>query len=151
MKSIYIHANVITRIKQTICKYDAESGGVLASDSKGRIVDFYFDYGAGTGNISYVPCVSAINCVVNSHWYPLGLDFRGIIHSHPLNTPFSPSKKDILAAEAILDNCNIKKMLMIITQGDHIKAWELQQDHTLSLCSIIPFNTLNQHLPHLYT
>lgn len=137
MKPVYISLNTLNSIKNTLCNYSAECGGVIASDSNGHIVDFYFDHEAGVGKISFSPSTSTINQIVNEKWFPGGLQFSGVVHSHPPGTKHYPSKVDLLSAEMILrKNEDMKTILLVITQESDIKVWEMDLDHTLRECRL---------------
>ena len=144
MKPVYISLNTLNSIKNTLCNYSAECGGVIASDSNGHIVDFYFDHEAGVGKKSYHPSSSTINQIVNEKWLPGGLQFSGVVHSHPSGTRHYPSKVDLITAEKILSkNTGSDSILLMITQNSKIKVWEMKSNQSLRECKLY-VNSVNQ-------
>ena len=136
MKTIFIFSGVLDSIQNTLCKFSAECGGIIACNLEGHIVDYYFDKDAGVGNISYCPTRIALNDVVNKQWYPRGMHFGGIAHSHPLEARLHPSKEDLRTAHMILNTNCLDSLVLIITQANAIKAWEIQQGNILTECML---------------
>ena len=44
MSTVIIDSSVLKSIREALCKYPAECGGVIACNSDGIIVDFYFGH-----------------------------------------------------------------------------------------------------------
>lgn len=122
-----VEKTVFDAIQQTLCVYPAECGGVLACDIDNHVKDFFFDYTAGSGNLCYVPSTKAIAHAVNDLWFPKGLRFGGIVHSHPFNAKQYPSRSDLKAAAKILAINHLDSMFLMITREQCVKAWILEQ------------------------
>lgn len=137
MKSIFITTKVLDSIKNTLCNYPAECGGIIACNPEWQIVDYYFDKDAGVGNNSFCPTGTAITEVVNKYWHPQGMLFGGIAHSHPVETLLHPSKEDLHTAQLILEANHQNKLVLIITQVNEIKAWEVHQGCAPEECLLI--------------
>lgn len=114
----------------------AESGGIIAFDDVGDIVDFYYDKTAVTYKAQYIPNRKAINHQVNDVWNHVGYRFGGIVHSHPLNGSNEPSKQDILMAKKIIQHNNLEGILLGIVQNEVITPWWVTLDNQLLLCEI---------------
>ena len=137
MSTVIIDSIVLKSIREALCKYPAECGGVIACNSDGIIVDFYFDHEAGMGNMFYSPSVSAINEVVNNKWHSGGLRFAGVAHSHPEKSKLYPSNSDLRAAERILlNNEGLEEILLLIAMGENVKVWKMQLNQQLQECEI---------------
>lgn len=75
-----------------------EHGGMMGV--QGDVVcAFYEDCNAHCTEISYMPDVATLNCIIES-WSVRGISFAGIIHSHAQNKQLS--KEDIAFARCIL-------------------------------------------------
>ena len=137
MSTVIIDSIVLKSMREVLCKYPAECGGVIACNPDGIIVDFYFDHEAGTGNMFYSPSVSAINEVVNNKWHSGGLRFAGVAHSHPEKSKLYPSNSDLRAAERILlNNEGLEEILLLIAMGENVKVWKMQLNQQLQECEI---------------
>ena len=137
MKSIFVTTEVLNSIKNTLCSYPAECGGIIACNPEGRVIDYYFDKDAGVGNNSFCPTSTAINEVVNKYWHPQGMLYGGIAHSHPAGTLLYPSKEDLHTAQLILDANHQNKLVLTIAQTTEIKAWEVCQGCSAEECLLI--------------
>ena len=68
----------------SICSRPAESGGVLLGPlGSNDISDFFFDAGGNATRVSYSPDYATLNKKLKEEWIPAGIDFKGIVHSHP--------------------------------------------------------------------
>lgn len=133
---IKMRSEVKEKILRSVGCCDAESGGVIARNPDDMIVDFYFDWEAGSGNISYVPSRDAINSQVNNRWQPLGYRFAGIVHSHPPAASREPSAADVRMAEKIIRCNRLKKIILIIVQADALSVWSVSDDNRLESCEL---------------
>ncbi len=115
--------NVEAQILAAIGKVEAESGGIFSYDKEKKIVDFYFDIEAGSGQLSYIPTVKAISRQVNHVWHMKGLEFAGIVHSHPEKAKPNPSKADIKMAKKIMDCNQLAEIILIVVQNKKLFTW----------------------------
>ena len=137
MNPLFVSSKILDNIKDTLCKFSPECGGIIACNREGHIADYYFDKDAGVGNISYCPTCVALNDVVNKQWYPKGMRFGGIAHSHPVGARLYPSKEDLHTAHLILNTNCLDRLVLIITQANSIRAWEIQRGNSLTECLLI--------------
>lgn len=79
--SVFITESVYQEIMDTIGSASPESGGILGIKD-GVISDFCLDENpSGTGN-TYIPDLARLNSVLQM-WHQTGVEFAGVIHSHP--------------------------------------------------------------------
>lgn len=135
--AVKILNKVRDEILETVGYFPAESGGVLARDTQGVLVDFYFDCGAGIGKRSYIPTLNAINQQVNRQWHPLGCHFAGLVHSHPSHTNGKPSAEDIKMAQRIICRNHLSDMLLIIVYRKTLLTWNAYPDGSVVQCDLI--------------
>lgn len=131
-----IYKEVVKKITETVGQAPPESGGVIALDSFGNIVDFYFDKTAVTRKAQYIPNSNAINYQVNQIWKPLGYHFGGVVHSHPPNDTLKPSNQDILMAKKIMKHNNLDRILLGIVQEEEMAFWEISLESRLIFCEL---------------
>ena len=106
-------ANVLRKMCGTICRYPAETGGILGSDDGGRTVThFHFDAAAHTTGSTYSPDISKMNQVKDA-WNAAGIEFVGIVHSHPHGRA-TPSPEDIRYGKRIMQALGLKRFCMPI-------------------------------------
>lgn len=141
--TVKIKKNVYHDILLSVGKYEPESGGIIACNLNGDIVDFYFDWEAGVGQRSYVPSVDTINKKINNEWQLLDYVFGGIVHSHPLVISSSPSITDIKMAEKIMTYNSLESMLLIIVQESKLSVWNvfhnIQRECKIDFCKLTSF------------
>ena len=78
---VFITESVYREIMGTIGSVSPESGGILGLKD-GVISDFCFDENpSGTGN-TYIPDLARLNSALQM-WHQTGVEFAGVIHSHP--------------------------------------------------------------------
>lgn len=133
---MHIYERVLKKIIGTVGQLPAESGGIIAFDDFGDIVDFYYDKTAITYKAQYIPNKEAINHQVNEVWSRLGYRFAGIVHSHPLNASNKPSKQDILMAKRIIQHNNLDGIFLWIVQNEVIIPWWVTSDNQLFFCEL---------------
>lgn len=124
--TIEIYPKVKNVILSAIRCHDAESGGIIACDRKGIVVDFYFDRDAGTGRRTYIPSRETLNRHINDVWGPQGYHFIGIVHSHPEVSPCALSREDIRAGETILRYNQLQQIILMVVQKKRWAAWYIQ-------------------------
>lgn len=79
--SVLITESVYQEIMGTIGSVLPESGGILGMKD-GVISDFCYDENpSGTGN-TYIPDLARLNSALQM-WHQTGVEFAGVIHSHP--------------------------------------------------------------------
>ena len=67
-----------------ICSRPAESGGLLLGQvGSNDVSDFFFDAGGNFTRASYSPDYVTLSKKLKEEWVPAGIDFKGIVHSHP--------------------------------------------------------------------
>lgn len=141
--TVKIKKNVYHDILFSVGKYEPESGGIIACNLNGDIVDFYFDWEAGIGQINYVPSVDTINKKINNKWHLLNYVFGGIVHSHPLAASSSPSITDIRMALKIITHNYLESMLLIIVQKSKLSVWNvfhnIQRECKIDFCNLTLF------------
>lgn len=88
------------KIRMTVGNRHAESGGALfgyPNDLRSPfpfISDFVFDIGASTTHVTYSIDTKFLNPVIHDLWEKHGLEFFGIVHSHPVGCRY-PSNPDM--------------------------------------------------------
>lgn len=107
---------VLDQIEQSIGMYPAETGGILGSSDGGRTIDhYYFDAAAHRTSFTYSPNVREINRII-ADWNSRGIQFVGMIHSHPKGCT-KPSKGDLEYAKALIGNMDVSgKLYMPVVQ-----------------------------------
>ena len=119
--SVRYTAEVKQAIENTIGARQAESGGMLGTTDGGKTIDhYYFDKTASTTRGMYSPDANTLNRVIEK-WNQNGIQFCGIIHSHPLGVT-KPSREDTEYAERILENMTLPNdtLLTPIVQVDSV-------------------------------
>lgn len=67
-----------------ICSRPAESGGLLLGQvGTNDVCDFFFDAGGNFTGASYSPDYVTLNKKLKEEWIPAGIDYKGVVHSHP--------------------------------------------------------------------
>lgn len=114
---LYITAEVIAQIRATVGAMPAEQGGILGGRRvAGLVTDYHFDTSAARTSTTYTPEVELLNTLLREEWNPAGIDFLGVVHSHPAG--FSrPSGGDHVYAQRILEALpQLDRLLMPIVQ-----------------------------------
>jgi len=94
LKNMTMPKSVYAKIKNSIGKQRAETGGMLLGDvTNYHIVDFVFDEQSDNTGVSYQPNTQFLNAVLDQH----ASEFIGIVHSHPKGVT-SLSMQDLRAA-----------------------------------------------------
>ena len=119
-----ISKKVYRDIMRTLGSLDAECGGVLAVDKDNVISDYFFDQRAGSGKKCYIPSRSVAEHI-RDNWQKSGLDFCGIIHSHPLDTLCKPSNPDVEASLKIMTANEMDSILMAIVRGHELRMFRI--------------------------
>ncbi|MDR1293728.1 MAG: Mov34/MPN/PAD-1 family protein, partial [Bifidobacteriaceae bacterium] len=82
--SFAITRDAYETIARTIGRRPAETGGVLGgSRALGLITHVHLDRRAQVSAVTYSPDIAAVNGLLRDHWDPAGIDFMGMVHSHP--------------------------------------------------------------------
>jgi hypothetical protein len=112
--------NVLTEIQSQIAMHQPERGGALYGPKFQRAVThFEYDKEGETSAVSYVPSLRLIENVktVENH---IGLQFKGIIHSHPRGFD-RPSAGDLMAVQSFFRlNPHLSSMALPIVQQIHV-------------------------------
>lgn len=94
--------DALDNILAAIATKKAEQGGALGMNAQtGRVDHFFFDERAHRTSVEYSPNAEKVTEVINA-WQENGVDFCGMIHSHPGNF-CQPSEGDVRYARRILD------------------------------------------------
>lgn len=128
---IYILDSVLEEIKESIGNHLPERGGALLGEpDKPIITKFIFDSNAFTTSSSYCPS-RKLNKKVKEVEEKEGLEFKGIIHSHPHQYD-EPSSQDIVElATGLRLNKHMPFYLapiVTITEPEDLEAHELAID-----------------------
>ncbi|WP_442596423.1 Mov34/MPN/PAD-1 family protein [Neobacillus sp. D3-1R] len=125
---LYIYDDVLELIKKEIGDHEPERGGALLGEPGELVVTrFIFDPSAETTSSSYSPS-RELNLMVKKAEELEGLEFKGIIHSHPGRLDH-PSQQDLLELETGLEiNPHMPYYLLPIVTGEYegdLEAHEL--------------------------
>jgi hypothetical protein len=72
------------RIMRALASRRPESGGILLGPiGCDDITDFYFDATAECTGATYTPDHVTLGRKLKQQWLPVGVDFKGFVHSHP--------------------------------------------------------------------
>ena len=105
--------NVYQQICSTIGARPAESGGMLGSSDGGKTIDaYYFDVSSANSSNTYTPDTNALNRIIGE-WNQRGIQFCGMIHSHPLGYA-GPSLPDYEYADRILTAMKLPRNLIYL-------------------------------------
>ena len=100
---LYVTADVLTAIENTIGAMPAEHGGMFGGHRPhGVVASYKFDDSAQRTQATYSPNTTMLNTLLRENWNPKAIDFLGFVHSHPRNM-WRPSSGDRIYAERILD------------------------------------------------
>ncbi len=131
---MFVLKRVLEQIADTIGALRAESGGILAMDRDGVVADYYFDAEAGSGKTSYVPSRGTIQHHVVHQWFPAGLTFCGIVHSHPLCNTCEPSYVDINMAVKIMSVNNMDALYLLVVKGTEMQLYRVTTQNGQGVC-----------------
>lgn len=112
---------IYTKIKNTLGRLPAETGGILGTKDGAIITAYYFDEAANVGSNHYRPNIAKCERVINEIWHKQDIHFCGFAHSH-YKTP-EASRKDIEYFKIIymhlLETCALysNDLYMIITSA----------------------------------
>ena len=104
----YIDSSVYKDILETIGNAPIESGGIIGIKNN-VICAYYFDKCTYNKESKYVPNISRLNSVIKK-WHKQGIEFAGIVHSHP-NSYNKPSLSDGDYAKILMENNNFLNRL----------------------------------------
>lgn len=91
-------------IRASVGAEPAEQGGILGGSRRDSVVrHFYFDTTASRSRVTYSPDHVTVNRLFAENWNPSGIQFLGVVHSHPPGVRH-PSGGDLIYARAILDH-----------------------------------------------
>ena len=108
----YIEHKIYQEIVETIGKSSLEAGGIIGRKDN-IICSFHFDKNGLCSESEYKPNVSEMNKIIKE-WYSWGVEFAGIVHSHP-NSYNRPSFNDGLYAKRLMDtNPSMERVLFPI-------------------------------------
>lgn len=79
---LYIEENTYNNIMDTVGAVSPETGGIVGGND-GVITNFYYDINARNEENTYTPSLD-VNKVIRE-WNQYGIEFMGIIHSHPVD------------------------------------------------------------------
>ena len=99
---MYISQKVYDEIVFTIGNAPIESGGIIG-EKDGVICEYFFDKKAKQNQEKYVPSLNLLNKIIE-RWHENGINFIGIVHSHPNNYK-RPSLNDEKYAQKLM-KCN---------------------------------------------
>lgn len=110
-----VYRIVYDEIMRTIGSIPPETGGILGMKDN-CISSFYYDeYGSGTDN-TYIPDFKRINDVLQM-WNLSGIEFAGIIHSHPSDMRLL-SYADIRYAVQIMNENDLSELYFPLVMPD---------------------------------
>lgn len=131
---IYLVDDVLAAISQTLAAQAPELGGALLGlPGRPVITHFIFDEGAETTRVSYSPS-RTLNQRVKESERAQGLEFKGIIHSHPAGFDRPSAQDEIEIAQALKLNPHMAFYLAPIVT--HRKTERLR-DHEIGLSGAI--------------
>ena len=124
-----INSKVFYCIKNHLCNYDCESGGIIGGKD-GVVTEFFFD-GIGDSN-EYVPNIKKLNSVIQS-WDDQSIDFLGVVHSHRCKPELSFA--DVEYARSIVTNNGISEIIMLVyvLELKNIYAYKVTKTNIYSL------------------
>lgn len=96
---MFIALPVWREVQSTLGRYPPECGGILGMKDH-TITEFFFDYTAVHKNNAYFPCTDILNQKI-IQWHSAGIQFCGMIHSHP-KSDLRISQNDIFFARCII-------------------------------------------------
>lgn len=103
---LYIEENTYNNIMDTVGAVSPETGGIVGGND-GVITNFYYDINARNEEYTYTPSLD-VNKVIRE-WSQYGIEFMGIIHSHPVDRQ-SLSSADIRYAHQIMQLNGLKSI-----------------------------------------
>ena len=135
----FVKKEIYDDIVQKIGAAPIESGGILGIKD-GVICSFYFDHTSPSRNDEYIPDISVLNEGIKI-WFDLGIDFAGIVHSHP-NSYDRPSSGDYIYVRRLKkSNPQLEKVFFpIVTKTNektNITFYIYENDFNLAKVKII--------------
>lgn len=115
MENVRITKDVYQEIMDTIGKYAPETGGVLGV-KEGTVCQYFFDKKSIGKGETYSPDLDNINMKI-SEWQKDGIEYVGIIHSHPSNLKIL-SYADIYYAHKMMDYNGMSNILFPLVVMD---------------------------------
>ncbi len=130
----------LKKILQSFSELPIESGGIIGRKN-GKICSLYID-SSYSNDHCYIPDIEKLNKTIVA-WALKGIEFAGIIHSHP-NGLASLSQGDIQYAYNILDKTKMKYIYFpVITQNKQGKCklyvYRIDQNQSIEREKIIIF------------
>lgn len=96
----FIDFDIYKRVVETLRAAPVESGGILGI--KDNVICAYCFDDTYNSYSEYVPNTDVLNDVID-RWHDEGIDFIGIVHSHP-NSYNKPSEKDLIYLQKLVIN-----------------------------------------------
>lgn len=121
MQPLRMTREVYTKIRATIGKHTAETGGMLGGDrEKGIITHYEYDETARRSGATYSPDHHRLTELLRQSWNPAGVKLMGFVHSHPPGCR-APSGGDHVYAESILranDSVELLFLPLVMSAAD---------------------------------
>jgi proteasome lid subunit RPN8/RPN11 len=116
---VQVAASAYWQIATTVGARPAEHGGLLLGPADSdEITEFWFDPGPQRGRTTYSPDTATMNRLLRERWRPRGLDWKGMVHSHPRGFEELTPGDLAYIARLLATNADLKRFVAPIALPD---------------------------------